>query len=224
MTLMGYSMPDDKEIYSLDEIVKNFDPKRIGVSGAYFDVGKLDWLNQQYLIQNVPESQLWQRIKEWSFNEAFMAKLMPLCHTRIKTFGDFMDLCGFFFINKIVYTDEMLCPSPLTREKVPLLLQAIIWSMDEGENWGRSGIEKAAHDIAEIFGVNFKKVVIPILFATFTGKRQGPPLFDSVQILGKDRARARLLGAIEFLGGISNKKMDGLTKAWTKKDGKELLL
>ena len=46
MTLMGYSMPEDKEIYSLDEIIPIFDPKRIGVSGAFFDIQKLDWLNQ----------------------------------------------------------------------------------------------------------------------------------------------------------------------------------
>jgi glutamyl-tRNA synthetase len=224
MTLMGYSMPNDKEMYSLEEIIKEFDPSRIGVSGAYFDVSKLDWLNQQYLIQNIPENQLWERIRQWSFNDAFMAKLMPLCHTRIKTFSDFMELCCFFFISKIPYSDDLLCPSSISKEKVPLLLQGIIWSMDEQENWGRSGIEKAAHDVAELFGVNFKKIIIPVLFGTFTGKRQGPPLFDSVDILGKDRARARLLNAIDFLGGISNKKMDALNKAWIKKDCKDLML
>ncbi len=224
MTLMGYSMPGDKEMYSLDEIIRAFDPSRIGVSGAYFDVSKLDWLNQQYLIQNIPESQLWERMKQWTFNDAFMAKLMPLCHTRIKTFGDFMDLCGFFFINKINYTEELLCSGLTQKEKIPLLLQAIIWSLDEQENWGRTGIEKAAHDVSQTFGVHFKKLMIPLLYGTFTGKRQGPPLFDSVDILGKDRSRARLLSAIEFLGGISNKKMDLLTKAWSKKDGRELMV
>jgi len=224
MTLMGYSMPGDKEIYSLDDIIKEFDPKRIGVSGAFFDVSKLEWLNQQYLIQSIPESELWGRIRDWSFNEMFMAKLMPLCHTRIKTFADFMDLCGFFFINKIYYTEELLTPSGVNKEKTPLLLQAMIWSMDEQENWKKSGIEKASHDISEIFGVNFKKVIIPLLYGTFTGKKQGPPLFDSVEILGKDRTRARLLNAIDFLGGISNKKMDLLNKAWTKKDCKELMI
>ncbi|MBM3207605.1 MAG: glutamate--tRNA ligase, partial [Chlamydiae bacterium] len=70
----------------------------------------------------------------------------------------------------------------------------------------------------------FKKVMIPLLYGAFTGKRQGPPLYDSVDILGKDRSRARLLNAIEFLGGISNKKMDILTKSWTKKDCKELMI
>ncbi len=103
-------------------------------------------------------------------------------------------------------------------------MQSIIWSLDEQENWGKIGIEKASRDVAEIFGLHHKKAIIPMLYVSLTGKKQGPPLFDSVEILGKDRTRARLLNAIEFLGGISNKKMDLLTKAWSKKDGKELIV
>ena len=89
---------------------------------------------------------------------------------------------------------------------------------------GDGGIEKASHDVADAFGANHKKVIIPILYGALTGKRQGPPLYDSVEILGKDRTRARLLRAIEFLGGISNKKMELLTEGWDKRDCKELLL
>ena len=224
MTLMGYSMEGDKEIYSLEEIIKDFDPKRIGVSGAFFDISKFDWLNQQYLIQNIPEESLWNRIREWSFNDEFMQKLMPLCHTRIKTFGEFMELCGFFFMNHLPYTEELLCPSSLSKEKVCYLLQAVIWSLDEQDNWGRDGIEKAARDLSEIFGLNLKKAIIPVLYVTFTGKKRGPPLFDSVQILGKDRTRARLLNAISFLGGISGKKMQILAKAWAKRECEQLVL
>ncbi|MES2199285.1 MAG: glutamate--tRNA ligase [Chlamydiota bacterium] len=223
MTLMGYSMTGDREMYGREEIIKEFDPSRIGVSGAYFDVSKLDWLNQQYLIKTIPEDKLWDRIKNWAFNDAAMNKLMPLCHTRIKTFAEFMELCGFFFINHLHYTEEILCPSNVTKEIVSYALQAIIWSLDEQEDWGKMGIEKASKDIAEVFGLHYKKAIIPMLYASLTGKKQGPPLFDSVEILGKDRTRARLLQAIEFLGGISNKKMDLLTKAWMRKDAKELL-
>jgi glutamyl-tRNA synthetase len=224
LTLMGYSMEGDREIYSLEEIIREFDPKRIGVSGAFFDIHKLDWINQQYLIQKIPESQLWDKIKEWSFNDAFMQRLMPLVHTRIKTFGDFMELCYFFFVNHLSYDEASLCPGQLAKEKICFLLQSIIWSLDEQENWGKTGIEKASHDVADCFGVNYKKIVIPLLYVAITGKRQGPPLFDAVEILGKDRVRARFLNAIDFLGGISNKKMDVLTKCFAKRDCKELII
>jgi glutamyl-tRNA synthetase len=220
---MGYSMPGDREIYALDEIINEFDYKRIGVSGAVFDVQKLDWINQQYLIKNIPLDQLWNRLKNWSFNDDFMQILMPLIHTRIKTFGDFIDLCDFFFINHLRYTPELFAIKGMTPEQVCYILQAMIWHMDANENWGSSGVNQASRDVAEIFGVNHKKVVMPILFGSLMGKHQGPPLFDSAAILGKDRVRARLLRSIEFLGGISNKKGDALRKAWDKRDAKALM-
>jgi glutamyl-tRNA synthetase len=223
LTLMGYSMSGDREIYSLDEMIKEFDPKRIGVSGAVFDFKKLDWLNQQYLINNIPQEKLWERIQEWSFNDVFMQKLMPLCHSRIKTFGEFIELCDFFFINHLHYTNELLVPKGLQPNHVAMVLQTFIWSMEENEDWGRNGIEKASYDAAQAFQLNHKKVVIPILYGTITGKRQGPPLFDSVDILGKDRTRARILTAMTFLGGISNKKMSDLYDAWKERSCASLI-
>jgi glutamyl-tRNA synthetase len=223
LTLMGYSMTGDREVYSLDEIVKEFDYKRIGVSGAVFDVQKLDWLNQQYLIKNIPVDQLWNRIRDWSFNDAFMQKLMPMVHSRIKTFGDFMELCSFLFINHLHLKPELFALKEATPEQLCFLLQAMIWNMDENENWTGQGVNDASRAVAEAFGINFKKVMIPILFASLMGKHQGPPLFDSAELLGKDRLRARLLKAIEFLGGISNKKMDSLKNAWARKDCKALM-
>ena len=142
----------------------------------------------------------------------------------IKTFSEFIELCGFFFINHLDYTEASLCPEGISKESVSFALQAIIWSLDEQEDWGKTGIEKASRDVAEVFGLHHKKAIIPILYVSLTGKKQGPPLFTSFEILGKDRTRARLLNAIEFLGGISNKKLDLLTKAWAKKEGKGMIV
>lgn len=217
LTLMGYSMPDGKEIYSLEEITRDFDPKRIGISGAFFDIKKLEWINQKYLITNISEEKLWDRLVDWGFNESFMRKLMPLVHTRIKTFGDFMQLCQFFFINDLNYTVDLLCPKGMSPEQTTALLQAVIWGLDEREDWSGASLEAVAHQVSEHFGVHFKKVTIPLLFAVVMGKHQGPPLFDSVTLLGKDRTRVRLMAAIETLGGISNKKMDELKKGWEAK-------
>jgi glutamyl-tRNA synthetase len=164
----------------------------------------------------VSEGELWNRIKSWGFQEQFMEKLMPLCHTRIKTFGEFMELCSFFFINHIPLSEELLCPKGVSRAHACYFLQAVIWSLDEQENWGRNGIEKASHQVADILGVPYKKGAIPLLYGALTGRHFGPPLFDSVELLGKNRTRARFLQAIEFLGGISNKNMALLAKAWQK--------
>lgn len=221
LTLMGYSMPDDREVYPLEEIVRDFDPKRIGVSGAFFDMQKLNWLNQKKIIESIPESQLWDRLKGWAFNEEFMRKLMPLIHTRIRTFSDFLDQCAFFF-TEVHPKSQDLCPKETSPELMAALFQAMIWSLDEQEDWTGPAFSKASHEVAEVFGINYKKVLIPGLFMAIMGKLQGPPLFDSVTLLGKDRTRVRLMGAVEALGGISNKKMDALKKGWDKKDCKTI--
>ncbi len=223
LTLMGYSMPGDKEIYNLDEIIREFDPKRIGISGAFFDIQKLNWVNQKRIIEVIPEDQLWNRLREWQFNEPFMQKLMPLIHTRIKTFGDFLPLCDFFFLNDLKTTPEMLCPKGIPPDVMSCTLQTMIWSLDEQEDWSGQAFEKASHEVAEAFGLHYKKVIIPALFASIMGKLQGPPLFDSVTLLGKGRTRVRLMSAIELLGGISNKKMDQLKKGWEKRNCRNIV-
>lgn len=223
LTLMGYSMPGDEEIYPLEKIIREFDEKRIGVSGAVFDVQKLDWVNQQYLLKNIPVEDLWGKIRDWGFNEAFMARLMPLVHSRIKTFAEFIELCDFLFINHLKYTMEMFQLKAHTPEQACYLLQAMIWQMDEQENWGSTGVNQASRAVAEAFGVNHKKTLMPLLFASLMGKQFGPPLFDSAELLGKDRTRVRLLRSIDFLGGISNKKMETLKKCWDKKACTELM-
>ncbi len=220
LTLMGYSMPDGREIYPLEDIVKDFDVKRIGVSGAVFDIQKLDWLNQNYLIQNTTKENLWEKLKEWQFNEDFMHKLMPLCHSRMKTFGEFIELADFLFINHLRYSPELFAVEGLTNQQSAYIYQMMIWEMDAKENWGSTGAHEASKVVSEAFGVNHKKQVMPLLFACIQGKRHGLPLFDSVELLGKDRTRVRLMQSIDFLGGISGKKMDGLKKAVDSKNAK----
>jgi len=214
LTLMGYSMTDGREVYTLAEIIKEFDPKRIGVSGAVFDITKLDWINQQYIIQHIPQDKLWERLKGWSFNDEFMNRLMPLAHSRMKNFGDFMELSDFLFINHLPYTEPLFEVSGVSKAKIAALYQAIIWELDRLENWTGSGMNDASRKVAELFGVNHKKVVMPLLFACIMGKRHGLPLFDSVDLLGKDRTRVRLLQSMEFNGGISSKKSDQLKKGF----------
>lgn len=222
LTLMGYSMPEDKEIYTLEEIIRDFDPKRIGVSGAFFDIQKLNWVNQKKIIESIPADQLWNRIHAWKFNESFMQKLMPLIHQRLRTFSDFVQLCDFFFISDLKLSTDILCPKNISAELAAGILQTMIWSLDEREDWSGGALEKASHEVSECFGVHHKKIIIPILFAAVMGKQMGPPLFDSVTLLGKDLTRVRFMNAIEALGGISGKRTDLLKKGWQQKDCKYL--
>ena len=143
---------------------------------------------------------------------------MPLCHTRIKTFGDFMSLSDFLFINEINQSAELLCPKKITPLQSAYILQTLIWFLEDLQNYSSKDLEKASHMVADVFKINHKKVVIPILFAAIMGRKCGLPLFASVDILGKERTRARFLQALEFVGGVSNKKLAKLKKHVDKQD------
>lgn len=223
LSLMGYSMPDDQEIYGLSEIIERFDAGRIGTSGAVFDVQKLDWLNQQYVINQIPEDKLWQRLQDWQFNAEFMSKLLPLVHKRLRTFGDFIQLCDFLFINDLNYTEELLTPKGIAPTQAAALLTCLVWGLEERQDWSSEALFEGSKEVAAAFGVNHKKVIMPLLFGTIMGKRQGPPLFDSAAVLGKDRTRVRFMRAIEFLGGVSKKQLKRLEKAWAQRDCSELM-
>ena len=218
LSLMGYSMKDDQEMYSIDSLIEEFDPKRFGKSGAFFDIKKLQWLNQKYIIEKLSEDDLLKELKKMYLSDDFLKKIMPIVHSRIKTFGDFFDLCDFLFKNNIIYTEELLCPKKIDKTLSASIIQMIIWYLDEEQKWDGKTLEKASHEIAAYLDLNHKKIVMPILFGSVMGKKFGPPLFSSSEILGKEKLRARFLDAIEFLGGISNKKMKILNECWKKKD------
>lgn len=81
---------------------------------------------------------------------------------------------------------------------------------------------ESSKELAHVWGVNHKKVIMPLLFGSLMGKKQGLPLFDSAAILGKDQVRARFLESIQFCGGLSKKQQSSLQKAWKAKDCSEL--
>lgn len=218
LTLMGYSMSNNREIYSFDEFVENFDASRIGISGAFFDIKKLDWVNQQYIINSLSEKALLDKLKAWQFNDGFFEKLMPLCHTRIKNFSEFMELFDFLFIKNLRYSEDLLCQKELTKEQSCDIIYAMMLLLEKYEDLKPENIEKASHDIAQYFKIDHKKTVMPILFGAIMGKKFGPPLFASCEILKRDRIRARLLGCVEFLGGISNKKITLINELLETKD------
>ncbi len=216
LTLMGYSMSDGREIYSLEDIIKEFDPKRFGVSGAVFDVQKLDWINQQYIVKNVPQEMLWQRLKDWMFHDDFMKRLMPLVHSRMKNFSEFIELTDFLFITHMRYTLELFTVEGVSLEKIAALLQVMIWEMEKDDAWTSQAANDASRRVADLFQVNHKKCVMPVLFASLMGRRHGLPLFDSLELLGKDRTRVRWLQSMDFIGGLSAKKQDALKKGWER--------
>ncbi|ANH78356.1 glutamate--tRNA ligase [Candidatus Chlamydia sanziniae] len=218
LTLMGYSMEGDEEIYSLEHITKHFDPRRVGKSGAVFDIQKLDWMNKHYLNHKSSPEQLLAELKNWLFNDEFFLKILPLCQSRITTLAEFVNLTAFFFSGIPSYSLEELLPSGLSSDKAGILIYSYIKYLEKTDLWVKEQFYLGSKWLAEAFQVQHKKIVVPLLYVAITGKKYGLPLFDSLEILGKPRARARLSYAQNVLGGIPKKISTAIDQWMEDKD------
>ncbi|WP_213318680.1 glutamate--tRNA ligase [Chlamydiifrater volucris] len=213
LSLMGYSMEDDAEVYPLSKMIANFDPKRIGTSGAVFDINKLNWLNKHYINHEFSEEDVISRMEEWALNRKVFLPLVSLCKSRMSTFSDFIDLSKSAFEIVPEYSKEDLLPTNLSEEVAASLLFCYLKVLERDDLWRKNDFYEGSKYIANLFEVNHKKVVMQLLFVSITGKKQGLPLFDLSELIGKSRIRVRLLRAIALLGGLTNKKMQALEKA-----------
>ncbi len=94
--MMGWSMPDGNEKFSVKEMVANFDIKRVSLGGPVFDTQKLDWLNGRYLRESVSDTEFLQRYTEWAFQADKLRQIIPLIKPARERFSDVAPLAHFF--------------------------------------------------------------------------------------------------------------------------------
>jgi len=181
LALMGWSHPEQKDIFTLAEFISVFTLKDLKPVGPAFDLKKLTWMNQQY-IQNMDEDELLKRIlsfyEEKKLNETLVTKLLPLLKTRMETLKDFEHLTGFFFMSPTVsFRDEK-------EKEIVVDLEAYFSEMS---HWTEQEIFLGMKTVLE------KHVSrMPVLYFLFTGKEKGLPLPLSLEILGKEEVLKRL--------------------------------
>ena len=92
---MGWSMPDEREKFSLVDMLEQFDIQRVSLGGPIFDVEKLSWLNGMWIRENLDEAQLAQRLLEWAYNRENLMKVLPHAQKRMEKLSDFAPLASF---------------------------------------------------------------------------------------------------------------------------------
>ena len=104
LALMGWSMPNDQEIFTLDEMISSFTFERIGTVGPVFDVQKLEWLNGHY-IRALTNEEIAERLVKEGFVDSYskdeIKKYLPLVKDRMKKLSEFKDLAGYYLAVKI---------------------------------------------------------------------------------------------------------------------------
>ncbi len=210
---MGWSMPDESEKFSLQQMQDNFDIQRVSLGGPIFDVEKLSWLNGLWIREDLNEHQLAQRLVQWAFNEENLMKVLPHAQKRMETLSDFAPLASFLVSGTLPISEESFASLKGEREAVVKGLQFALWRMEALQQWHRDAIWNELKALADAQGVKVKDFLAPI-FIAIAGTSASFSVVDSMEMLGPDMSRARLRHAIATLGGVSRKAMKRLEKEY----------
>ena len=209
--MMGWTMPNGQEKFTLEEMMRNFDIARVSLGGPIFDIEKLDWLNGKYIREDLGDDEFIAQFSAWAFDEKRMRLIVPLIKQRVERFADVANLTAFFVGDIPPLLPENFTHKQLDAATMAKILQFTLWHLEQIQEWTRDNIEQCLQQMAQKLEFKIRDFLFP-LFIAITGKPVSASVIDAIAILGIDITRARIRTAIEVLGGISNKQLKSLEK------------
>jgi glutamyl-tRNA synthetase len=198
LALLGWSFDEHTTFFTRDELIEDFDLSRVGRNPARFDQDKLLWMNGHY-IRESEDSRLTELLVEVLFRDGVEADLatvraaVPLVRERMKTLNDGGAMLRFLFVPDVepdAKARKMLGPERKA------YLDEVGRRLDALEAWTAPAIEAALRSLQAERELSSNQAFQPIR-AAVTGTLVSPPLFESLELLGKERALARLRAAAE---------------------------
>ena len=208
LQLLAYPPTDDNEVESFESFVENFDWAKVNTVGPVFDTKKLDWLNGVY-IRSLSDDELADRIIEhaksngkWEpmheGHEDVVRAATPIIKERLVTLDEALEKIRFLFITNEELTFDETAVSKL-KENAGEVVESAISVLDTIDDWTTENIETALReDLVGKLGIKPRFAFNPVRLGT-SGQQVSPPLFESLDILGKDESLARLKKFAAFL-------------------------
>jgi len=208
LALLGWSLDDKTELLTADEIVKHFSLERISRTAAVFNEDKLEWMNGVYLRglsleeftrRAMPflEKDLPAEIKR-PLDVSYIGRIIPLVQERARTLSEVPQLSDFFFADELEYNAGLLL-GKIDKAEAMKSLQASAAAMNGVKNWDATSLEAVFRPLADELKLK-TSVFFGLLRVAVTGKTAAPPLFQTMEVLGKERCLRRLKIALAKLG------------------------
>lgn len=197
--LMGWSFGDDREKFTLAEMVEAFSWDKVSLGGPVFNLEKLTWLNEKY-IHDLDYEQLADAVIDWRLNKDYLVTVLPLVRERIKKLDELIPAIEYFFSGDLDYAAvlaDMKVPEVLPAAVGKGLLQ-LVEQLEAREGFSAVVIEEEARKWAEAVGWKTKHAFMLLRLAV-TGRKASPPLFETMAVLGKEITRRRLRNAADIV-------------------------
>ena len=208
ITHLGWSSGGEREIFTKEELIKEFSLDKISKHAAVFSMEKLNWFNSEYLKNMSIDSltkMLLPFLEEANYIEnekslspeknEYIKEVVKLMQGRIKNFSQFIAYADYFFIDKIDIEPQAF-DSVLSKEGVADILQALKEKLSVLKCWEEESIENAVREVASSLQIKGGQIIHPTRVA-LSGKKIGPGLFEIMLLLGKEKIVKRLKEAIE---------------------------
>lgn len=195
--LMGWSMPDSREKFTLEEFIENFDLDRVDPAGPVFDLQKLEWLNGEW-IRSLGQKQLAKRLKVFSTRSTQdIERILPLVQERLKKLSEFDGLTGYFFDTKVKLDKETILQKGKSAEQTGKALLNIGKALKDID-WEKDKIEATIKKEQEKIGWSNKDLFQTIRVGV-TGSLATPPLFETLEAIGQEKTLSRIHSSINLL-------------------------
>lgn len=193
LALVGWSPGTEEEIFAIDELTERWRMDQVQRAGGKWDKARLDWFDGMW-IRRLAEDDLLGRLRdllpaEW--DRDVIRRALPLLRERMRTLADARDQVEFLFAEPPPYEATLLVPKKKEpREALDLLVQSTV-VLGHVQPFDHAAIRAAIEGIAAAEGWSLKDASHPIRVAV-TGRTVGLPLFESLELLGRERTMARI--------------------------------
>lgn len=202
LALLGHSMPDEREIFTLDEFIREFSFDRIHLGGPVFDLDKLLWLNGHYVRAMDPKD-LARRIRDTVFSLENIEALVPLIRERVDALGEFPEKTWYFTHPKMPVPVRELAGAVqgLAPKDAAKALKAAHEALNEAPSFDAASLEARMRDLAESLSWKPGDLFMLVRIAA-AGRKATPPLFETLVAIGRPTVSQRLRAAVEALGQV----------------------
>jgi glutamyl-tRNA synthetase len=200
LALIGWSPGTEEEIFSMDDLVQRFRIDQVHKAGGKWDRDRLNYFNGLW-IRRLSDEELVRRLEpflpaEW--DRALVRQVVPLIKERMATLAEAKEQIAFLFTDRIEHDPSLLVPKRREAHETVTALSRVTVALRYLEPFTAERIEQAIAAVAADTGWSVRDLTIAIR-AAVTGRRVGPPLYESIALLGKELTIERLEAAQDLI-------------------------
>ena len=204
VALLGWNPGDERELFTLEELTKEFSLERVGKSGAIFNLEKLNWMNAEHLRRKsaaeilplLREALAKSEFAGQEFSDEYLVGIITAMRERVSFVRDFVEKCPYFFQPPSAYDPDVA--RKRWKKETPAYLRALVEEFSKLGTPTQADYEAALHRVAEALKIKNSELIHPLRLAV-SGMGAGPGVYDILALLGKEESVRRITKALETL-------------------------